>query len=124
MAAKRRTVSRSTDLGSLAMNTSFVIWMRMPILYSEMWRWKPGARSRESERAVSEKMSAAVETAGKLQAEWFGLWSRLGLQAISGSLMPAASFIPAMEAIVQSGLEPYSRRVSGNIKRLERRRRS
>lgn len=123
MAAKRRNVSHSADFTSLAMNTSFVIWMRMPILYSEMLRWKPGTRSRESERAVSEKMSAAVETAGRLQAEWFGLWSALGLKAISGSLTPATSLVPAMEAIVQSGLEPYSRRVSGNMKRLEKRRR-
>ena len=115
---RKKQTKRGKDTSSIAadlMLAPWVMWMRTPLLAREMAS-PPTARP-ESMRAVSEKISAAQQGAVDAQLSYFNSMANFWPEVISGRTPSVFSGV-ANERAVNAALQPSSRRVKSNFKRL------
>lgn len=91
-----------------------VVAQRVPLLWLEMIGL--GGGSRETERMVEEKISAAAEGALAVQAEMQSIWWQSTLAMWQGIRPP--SLMQTGTRLTNAALRPAARRVKSNVKRL------
>jgi len=112
------SMMRTVPGAEIAFLSPFVIASRMPKLALEMASPWYGLRKHESEKAVVEKAAAVMEGYAAAQAEFANAVFSSWVTAVSGTRPDVDAFARAWQDILDAGLQPSTRRVRSNYKRL------
>jgi hypothetical protein len=105
------------EAATVALFAPLVVFNRSAALWIDAMQ-PGGARSREAERMVTEKIAAAMESAAAVNLAVMRIGIDVSLGTMRNGLRIAS--VASLDGVAAAGLRPYSRRVAANHRRLSR----